>query len=83
MFALVDPELHQAMGQVDNSDAPPGHVAHQHQRGYVLHGRLLRPAMVLVARQQQKADEGGVEAMDADDTQVVTHPMGSGDGPDD
>jgi molecular chaperone GrpE len=45
-----DPHLHQAMFEVDADDAPPGSVAQVIQPGYAYHERLLRPALVGVAR---------------------------------
>lgn len=44
-----DPNLHEAIGQQE-SDAPAGTVISVLQRGYRLSDRLLRPALVLVAR---------------------------------
>lgn len=48
--AAFDPEHHQAISQVDAGDAAPGSVVQVFQKGYLLNGRLLRPAMVVVAR---------------------------------
>jgi molecular chaperone GrpE len=45
-----DPNLHQAVQMVDTDEAEDNHVIDQLQRGYNLKGRLLRPAMVRVAR---------------------------------
>ncbi|NUS60107.1 MAG: nucleotide exchange factor GrpE [Lysobacter sp.] len=45
-----DPERHQAMSMVDAGALPPGAVAQTFQKGYVLNERLLRPALVVVAR---------------------------------
>jgi molecular chaperone GrpE len=45
-----DPNLHQAMMEVDSSGSAPGTVVHVVQAGYTIHGRLLRPAMVTVAK---------------------------------
>ena len=45
-----NPEHHQAMGMVDADGVPPGAVAQTFQKGYVLNERLLRPALVMVAR---------------------------------
>lgn len=45
-----DPQLHQAMTMVDSPDAEPNSVINVFQKGYTLHGRLLRPAMVVVAK---------------------------------
>ncbi|MBU2572018.1 MAG: nucleotide exchange factor GrpE [Gammaproteobacteria bacterium] len=45
-----DPELHQAMAMQPSADAEPNSVINVFQKGYVLNGRLLRPAMVVVAK---------------------------------
>ena len=46
-----DPDKHQAMSVMDAAGIAPGAVAQTFQKGYVLNERLLRPAMVVVARQ--------------------------------
>lgn len=46
-----DPERHQAMSVIEAEDIPPGAVAQVFQKGYVLNDRLLRPALVVIARQ--------------------------------
>jgi molecular chaperone GrpE len=43
-----DPNLHEAVGQED-SEQPAGTILKEHSRGYLLHGRLLRPARVVVS----------------------------------
>ncbi|MBB3344390.1 nucleotide exchange factor GrpE [Luteimonas sp. RC10] len=45
-----DPEHHQAMSIVEVPGVPPGAVAQVFQKGYLLNERLLRPAMVVVAK---------------------------------
>ncbi|MDH5821444.1 nucleotide exchange factor GrpE [Luteimonas sp. RD2P54] len=45
-----DPERHQAMSVADSDAVAPGAVAQLFQKGYVLNDRLLRPALVVVAR---------------------------------
>lgn len=45
-----NPEHHQAMSMVDAEGVPPGAVAQTFQKGYVLNERLLRPALVVVAK---------------------------------
>ena len=45
-----DPELHQAMTMQPSSEAAPGTVLSCMQKGYVLNERLVRPAMVVVAK---------------------------------
>ena len=46
----LDPESHQAMSLVESTDVAPNHICQVVQKGYRLHGRLLRPAMVIVAK---------------------------------
>ena len=45
---LFDPHKHEALSQMP-SDQPEGTVIAQHVAGYTLHGRLIRPAKVLVS----------------------------------
>ena len=52
-----DHNFHQAIFEVDRADVPPGTVVEVLQPGYVLHDRLLRPAMVGVAKAASKAAE--------------------------
>ncbi len=47
---VFDPTLHQAIQMVDTDEAEDNHVIDELQRGYKLKERLLRPAMVRVAR---------------------------------
>jgi molecular chaperone GrpE len=49
-----DHNYHQAVFEVENSEQPPGTVVEVLQPGYVLHDRLLRPAMVGVAKEGPK-----------------------------
>ncbi len=48
--AAFDPNLHQAVQMVDTREVEDNHVLDELQRGYKLKDRLLRPAMVRVAR---------------------------------
>ncbi|ABQ30852.1 MULTISPECIES: nucleotide exchange factor GrpE [Acidiphilium] len=52
MGATFDADKHQAMGEQETSDAPPGTVIQAWSRTWTLNGRLLKPAMVVVARAQ-------------------------------
>ena len=45
-----DPALHQAMTMVPSHEAEPNSVINVFQKGYTLHGRLVRPAMVVVSK---------------------------------
>ena len=56
-----NPEYHEAMSMQERSDVPPNTVVTVVQKGYLLHDRLVRPAMVIVSKapagQQPKVDE--------------------------
>ena len=45
-----NPNLHQAMNEVENNEVEPGTVVNEIQSGYMLGERLLRPALVGVAK---------------------------------
>lgn len=45
-----NPQFHQAMGMVESQTAEPDSVLAVMQKGYSLNGRVLRPAMVMIAR---------------------------------
>ena len=45
-----NPDRHQAMSMVENAELKPNTVTAVMQKGYVLNGRLLRPAMVMVSK---------------------------------
>lgn len=44
-----DPAKHEAVGSRPHDTIPSQHVAEEYQRGYMLHDRLLRPALVIVS----------------------------------
>ena len=46
----LDPNRHQAMIELPSADAAPGSVVQEMQAGYMLRDRLLRPALVAVAK---------------------------------
>ncbi|EAT12701.1 nucleotide exchange factor GrpE [Bermanella marisrubri] len=52
-----DPDLHQAISMVDAPDAEPNTVLNVVQKGYTIHDRLLRPAMVVVSKAAPAVDE--------------------------
>lgn len=53
-----DPHLHQAMMEQDDAEVDPGAIAQTMQAGYELFGRVVRPAMVVVAAKRAGASEG-------------------------
>lgn len=57
---LFDPTLHEAFGGIPHGELEPGAIVQEIQKGYLLDGRVLRPArvMVAVAPVGGRADEG-------------------------
>ncbi len=51
-----DPNVQQAMFELESADVPPGHVAQVIQAGYMLGDRVLRPALVAVAKAPPKSN---------------------------
>ena len=52
-----DPNLHQSMMEIENNDLDEGIVVQEIQSGYMMHERLLRPAMVAVSKKPKKDTE--------------------------
>lgn len=63
-----DPGKHQAMLEVETADAEPGTVAQEIQPGYTIGERVLRPALVAIAKRPAKpaAKTDGEKPADAD-----------------
>ncbi|TXD39471.1 nucleotide exchange factor GrpE [Lujinxingia vulgaris] len=73
-----DPQRHEAIQQVETTEYDTGTVVEEYQKGYFLHDRLLRPALVAVAKRidapqtedssdEEQADVAGEPQGDADD----------------
>lgn len=78
-----DPHFHQAMFEVEDASVPAGTVVQLVQAGYVIGERMLRPAMVGVARggpKPAKEDEAGGEAGAGDGEPAAPGDAGSGSG---
>ena len=52
-----DTNFHQAMSEIEDDKAEPGSIIQEIQAGYMLGERLLRPALVSVAKKKDKKDE--------------------------
>lgn len=52
-----DPSFHEAVSQIDMPDAEPNSVVSVLQKGFLLHDRLVRPAMVVVSRAATASDD--------------------------
>jgi len=68
---LFDPSKHEAMAQVESDTHEPNSVVDELHKGYMLRDRLLRPALVSVAKaiksQEKKNDDSEVENEPGDD----------------
>ena len=53
-----DPRYHQAFQQEASDEHPENTVVRELQKGYLLHDRLLRPAMVVVSKQKEAPEAG-------------------------
>ena len=52
-----DPNFHQAMSEIEDDKAEPGQIIQEIQAGYMLGDRLLRPALVSVAKKKDIKEE--------------------------
>ena len=52
-----NPNLHQAMMEIENNELDEGIVVQEIQTGYMMHDRLLRPAMVGVSKKSKQESE--------------------------
>jgi molecular chaperone GrpE len=66
-----DPEKHEAMAQIESGTHEPNTVVEEHHKGYLLRDRLLRPALVSIAKapksQEKKNNSNQVENEPGDD----------------
>ena len=57
----LDPNLHQAMIEVEDNNKEPGTIVQEIQKGYKMKDRLLRPSLVAVSKKPEKSDEKSEE----------------------
>ncbi len=53
----LDPNLHQAMMEVEDDNKEPGTVVQEIQKGFMMKDRLLRPSLVAVSKKTNKEDK--------------------------
>ena len=53
----LDPNIHQAMLEIEDKNKEPGTVVQEIQKGFMMKGRLLRPSLVAVSKKPAKNDE--------------------------
>jgi len=57
----LDPNFHQAMIEIENDQKEPGIIVQEIQKGFTIKDRLLRPALVGVAKKSEKKEEKNEE----------------------
>ena len=57
----LDPNLHQAMMEVEDGNKEPGTIIQEIQKGYIMKDRLLRPSLVAVSKKPEKNEEKNEE----------------------
>jgi len=57
----LDPNLHQAMMEVEDNNKEPGTIVQEIQKGFKMKDRLLRPSLVAVSKKTEKNDEKNEE----------------------
>jgi molecular chaperone GrpE len=62
-----DPNFHQAVMQQETAEHPENIVLKEMQKGYILHDRLIRPAMVVVSKAMAKNNDGPSDEAETDD----------------
>ena len=63
----LDPNLHQAMIEIDDDQKEPGTIVQEVQKGFMMKDRLLRPSLVGVSKKTEKKDEKSEENKDISD----------------
>ena len=53
----LDPNLHQAMMEIEDDQKEPGTIIQEVQKGFMIKERLLRPSLVGVSKKSEKKDE--------------------------
>ena len=57
----LDPNLHQAMMEVEDNNKEPGTIVQEIQKGFKMKDRLLRPSLVAVSKKTEKNEEKSEE----------------------
>ncbi len=65
----LDPNLHQAMMEVEDDNKEPGTVVQEIQKGFMMKDRLLRPSLVAVSKKPNKKDQNLKENQKSEENQ--------------
>ena len=64
----LDPNLHQAMMEIDDDQKEPGTIVQEIQKGFMMKDRLLRPSLVGVSKKTENQEEKSEENKENSDT---------------
>ena len=65
----LDPNLHQAMMEIEDDNKEPGTVVQEIQKGFMMKDRLLRPSLVAVSKKINKKDENSKQNQKSEENQ--------------
>ena len=65
----LDPNLHQAMMEVEDDNKEPGTVVQEIQKGFMMKDRLLRPSLVSVSKKSNEKDENRKQNQKSEENQ--------------
>jgi len=63
----LDPNIHQAMLEIENDQKEPGTIIQEIQKGFMMKDRLLRPALVGVSKKTESNDQKNEENIEKSD----------------
>ena len=55
----LDPNLHQAMMEIEDDNKEPGTIVQEIQKGFMMKDRLLRPSLVAVSKRRPESEKNG------------------------
>jgi len=70
----LDPNLHQAMMEIEDDEKEPGIIIQEIQKGFTMKERLLRPALVGVSKKSQKKNENEIKDKKSEENQENLNP---------
>ena len=69
----LDPNLHQAMMEIEDDNKEPGTVVQEIQKGFMMKDRLLRPSLVAVSKKTNKEDKNLKKDQKSEENQSKTN----------
>ena len=66
-----NPHMHEAIAEVETADASPGTVVREYQKGYTMHERVIRPALVEIAKAPSQSEPEADQEPPAPQSEVI------------